>query len=267
MVAVIVTAVALGATSGLAAAPVEAGKVYSGSEGEEVAVVPLTPRSAKKYLLRVRGTGSEFDGKVFPYELSDWSTSSSAQYNYKTQWHGRGYTALHVRDQRYELYVPGRQQAIRVTFDEKKTQALKPEEVYATYQKLQADGTLAKLMAFDRKGEQARHDKTYAATLLEMNNACGTSVAATIDWSSVNDDLLKELSISGYCESPLTALKSLCEASNIAKQTVREKVKQVSCRFGSELESKVEADRVIWTTHKDASNQETYATKFFKKNL
>ncbi|QSQ23348.1 hypothetical protein JY651_51175 [Pyxidicoccus parkwayensis] len=267
LVAVIVAAVALGATTALAASPVEAGKVYSGPEGEEVAVVPLAPRSAKKYLLRVRGTGSEFDGKVFPYELNDWSSRSSDRFNYTTQWHGRGYSALVVRDQTYELYVPGRQQEIRVTFDEKKTAALKPEEVYAQYQKLQADGTLTKLMAFDRKGEAAQQDKAYAETLLEMNNACGTAVTAAIDWNSVTDDQLKELSISNYCESPLTALKELCKVSNVAKQTVKEKVKQVSCRFGPELETKLEADRLIWTTSKDASNQEQYATKFFKKNL
>ncbi|MFP2925338.1 hypothetical protein ACLESO_08990 [Pyxidicoccus sp. 3LG] len=267
MVAVIVAAVALGATPGLAAAPVEAGKVYSGSEGEEVAVVPLSPRSDKKYLLRVKGTGSEFDGKVFPYELNDWSTHSSTQLNYTTQWHGRGYTALHVRDSRYELYVPGRQQAIRVSYDEKRTAALKPEEVYAQYQKLQADGTLAKLMAFDRKGETARHDKDYATVVQEMNNACGTSVSAAIDWTTVTEDQLKELSISSFCESPLTSLKELCTVSNVAKQTVKAKVKQVSCRFGPELETKLEGDRLIWTTNKDASNQETYATKFFKKNL
>ncbi|WP_246356917.1 hypothetical protein [Pyxidicoccus fallax] len=267
MVAVIVAAVALGAAPALAGAPVEAGKVYSGTEGEEVAVVPLTPRTDKKFIIRVRGTGSEFDGLVFPYELNDWSTSSTTQLNYKTQWHGRGYTALHVRDQRYELYVPGRQQAIRLTYDEKKTQSLKADEVYSQYQKLQKDGTLAKLMAFDRKGEAARHDKAYAEVLHEMNTACGTSVAASIDWSSVTDDHLKELSISSYCEPPLSALKGLCAVSNIAKQTVREKVKQVSCRFGDGQEPKLEADRVIWMTHKDASNQETFATRFFKTNL
>jgi hypothetical protein len=267
MVAVIVAVVALGATPGLAAAPVEEGKVYSGTEGEEVAVVPLAPRAAKKYLLRVRGTGSEFDGKVFPFELNDFSTGSTAQFNYKTQWHGRNYTALHARGQNYELYVPGRQQAIRLTYDEKKTQALKPEEVYSQYQKLQADGTLAKLMAFDRKGETARHDTAYAETLQELNTTCGTAVSATIDWKSVTDDQLKQLNISNLCKPPLAALKSLCEDSNIAKQTVREKVKQVSCRFGPAVEPKLEADRLIWTTHEDARNQDKYATGFFKKNL
>ena len=267
MVAVIVAAVALGATPVLAAAPVEAGKVYAGIEGEEVAVVPLSPRSSKKFLLRVKGTGSEFDGKVFPYELNDWSTRSTVQHNYTTQWRGRDYAALHVRDQRYELYVPGRQQAIKLAYDEKKTALLKPEEVYAQYQKLQADGTLAKLMAFDRKGEAAQHDKTYAELLREMNSACGTSVTAAIDWSTVTDDQLKELSISGYCESPINAMKELCTVSNIAKQTIREKVKQVSCRFGPALEPKLEADRLIWTTNKDASNQDKFATRFFKTNL
>ncbi len=267
MVAVIVAAVALGASQALAAAPVEAGKVYSGTEGEEVAVVPLSPRSDKKFILRVKGTGSEFDGLVLPYELNDWSTRSAEQFNYSTQWRGRKYTALHVRDTRYELYVPGRQRSIRLAFDEKKTAALKPEEVYAQHQKQMGDGTLKKLMAFDRKGEESGHDKEYAQSALEMNNACGTSVAARIDWSSVDEDQLKELSISSYCGAPLTALKELCSASAIAKQTIQEKVKRVSCRFGAALAPKVEADHVIWTTTRDASNQDKFATKFFKQNL
>lgn len=266
MVAVIV-AVALGATQALAAAPVEAGKVYSGSEGEEAAVVPLSPRSEGKFLIRVKGTGSEFDGKVFPYEIIDESSGSTTRVRYSTEWRGRGYSALHQRNSSYELYVPGRQQSIKLAYDEKRTAALKPEEVYAQHQKQTADGTLQKLMAFDRKGEQAYHDKAYAEVLKDLNTTCGTQVSAAIDWSSVNDEQLKELSISGYCESPLEALKDLCAVSNIAKQTVKEKVKGLSCRFGPALEPKLEAGRVIWTTNKDASNQEQFATGFFKKNL
>lgn len=261
-----VTTLLLGATSSLAA-PVEDGKVFSGREGEEVAVIPLTPRSSKKFLLRVKGTGSELDGKVLPYVLKDWSSRSSEQHNYTTQWHGRDYTVLYMRNSNYELYVPGRTKEIDVSFDEKRTQALKADEVYKQHQKQQEDGTLAKLMAFDRKGEMARHDKDYAATLVELNNACGTAVAATIDWASVTDDQLKELSISSYCEPPLTSLKELCKVSNIAKQTIQARVKQVSCRFGDSPAPKLDAERVIWTTSRDASNQQDFATKFFKTNL
>ncbi|WP_246137593.1 hypothetical protein [Myxococcus llanfairpwllgwyngyllgogerychwyrndrobwllllantysiliogogogochensis] len=267
LVAVFVTTLLLGASASLAAAPVEAGKVYSGAEGEEVAVVPLTPRSSKKFILRVQGTGSDIDGKVLPFELKDWSTNSSEQHNYTTQWRGRGYTVLYMRNSNYELYVPGRGKEIRVSFDEKRTKALKSEEVYKQHQKQQEDGTLEKLMAFDRKGEMARHDKDYGAVLQDMNKSCGTSVAANIDWSTITDDQLKELSISGYCEPSLSVLKELCDVSNVAKQTVKEKVKQVSCRLGASLEPKFDAQRLIWTTSKDASNQETFAKKFYKTNL
>ncbi|MCP3104699.1 hypothetical protein LZ198_38125 [Myxococcus sp. K15C18031901] len=267
MVAVFVTALTLGATPSLAGAPVEAGKVYSGAEGEEVAVIPLTPRESKKYILRVKGTGSPIDGKVLPFDLKDYSTSSSLQHNYVTQWGGRGYTVLYVRNSNYELYVPGRGKEIRVSFDEKRTQALKPEEVYKEHQKQDADGTLKKLMAFDRAGESARHDKDFAETLREMNTACGASVAASIDWKSVSDDQLKELSISGYCEPPLESLKQLCDASNVAKKTVQARVKQITCRLGDSLDPKLDADRLIWTTTRDASNQQDFATKFFKTTL
>ncbi|MCE9672022.1 hypothetical protein LY474_29870 [Myxococcus stipitatus] len=268
MVAVFVTALTLGATSSMAGAPVEAGKVYSGPEGEEVAVIPLTPRDAKKYLLRVKGTGSPIDGKVLPYELKDYSTSSTLQHNYVTQWGGRGYTVLHVRNTNYELYVPGRNsKEIDVSFDEKRTQALKAEEVYKEHQKQDADGTLKKLMAFDRPGESARHDKEFAELLRTMNAACGSTVSAAIDWKSVTDDQLKELSISGYCEAPLESLKQLCTQSDVAKKTVQARVKQISCRFGDSLDPKLDADRLVWTTYRDASNQQDFATKFFKTNL
>ncbi|MCP3063877.1 hypothetical protein LXT21_34385 [Myxococcus sp. K38C18041901] len=267
LVAVFVTTLVLGSTASLAASPVEDGKVFAGPEGEEVAVVPLAPRSAKKYLLRVQGTGSEIDGKVLPFELNDSSSMSSEQHSYKTQWRGRGYTVLYMRNSKYELYVPGRGKEIRVTFDEKRTKALDSEDVYKQHQKQQKDGTLAKLMAFDRKGEIAKQEKDYVVSVQEANTACGTSLAAAIDWTSINDEQLKELSISNYCEAPLASLKQLCTVSNVAKQTVKEKLKQVSCRFGTALEPKVEGDKLIWTTSRDASNQQEFATKFFKTNL
>jgi hypothetical protein len=267
LVAVFVTTLVLGSTASLAASPVEAGKVFVGPEGEEVAVVPLAPRSNKKYLLRVQGTGSEIDGKVLPFELNDSSSMSSEQHSYKTQWRGRGYTVLYMRNSKYELYVPGRSKEIRVTFDEKRSKALDAEDVYDLHQKQKKDGTVAKLMAFDRKGEIAKQEKDYVTHVQDANTACGTSLSAAIDWTSINDEQLKELSISSYCEAPLASLKQLCTVSNVAKQTVKEKLKQVSCRFGDALEPKVEGDKLIWTTSRDASNQQEFATKFFKTNL
>lgn len=266
ILAVVVAWSALSASSARAAAPVEAGKVFIGPEGEEVALVPLTPRESKKFLVRVQGTGTEFDGMVLPHEANE-SGSATPQVNYYTQRHGRAFTTLLMRGSRYQLYAPGKRDGIPVKYDEARTQKLKAEDVYSQHQKQQKDGSLAKLMAFDRKGEMAGHDGEYAEQLQALNASCGASVAGTIDWSTISEELLKGYSIASFCGTPLQALVSLCERSQEAKRTVQAKVKQVDCRFGAALEPRLEAQRVVWTTAKDASNQEEFATRFFKKNL
>ena len=58
----------------VAGAPVGAGKVYAGSEGESVAVIPLTapsPKGDKQVLLYVQGTDTEFDGKPMLHSVSE----------------------------------------------------------------------------------------------------------------------------------------------------------------------------------------------------
>jgi hypothetical protein len=245
---------------------VESGKVFSGPEGEQVAVILLSPVESMKALLQVQGTGSELDGKVLPYEVHE----SGYDVRYTTQRRGRDYSTLVVsaRDGRrtYSLYVPNRRDGITVSFDDARTKALKAEEVYALHQKQQADGTLTRLMAFDRKGETAGVERTLAETVKSLNAACGTSVTATIDWSSVSDELLKTYSISSYCESPLEALSKLCATAE-GKKAVQAQAREFTCRFGDAVKLEVQAGRVSWTTAKDAANQEEFATKYLEENL
>jgi hypothetical protein len=257
----------LEASPARAAAPVEAGKVFSGPEGEQVAVIPLSPVESKKALLHVQGTGSELDGKVLPHDMDD----SGDGVNYTTELRGRSFATLIVRSsggsrRSYSLNVPGRRDSISVSFDDARTRALEAEKVYALHQKQQADGTLTRLMAFDRKAEMAQSEKALAEPVKSMNEACGTSVAVTVDWNSIPDELLKTYSISSYCESPLEALRKLCESAE-AKRAIQAQVKEVSCRFGDALKLEVQAGRVTWTTARDAANQEEFATKSFTEDL
>jgi hypothetical protein len=250
-----------------AAAPVEEGKVFSGPEGEQVAVVPLSPVESKKALLRVQGTGSELDGKVLPYDVNE----SGSYVHYSTELRGRSYATLVVRSsgggsRSYILNVPGRRDSIKVSFDDARTRALKGEEVYAQHQKQKADGTLTRLMAFDRKAEMAEAETALSEPVKSMNEACGTSAAVAIDWNSIPDELLKGYSIASYCESPVSALQKLCATAE-GKKAVQAQVKEVSCRFGDALKLEVQGGRVAWTTAKDASNQEAFATKYFTENL
>jgi len=272
MRSILATVIAVGVLSGasaLAGAPVGTGKVYSGPEGESVAVIPLTtqgPKGEKQVLLSVQGTDSEFDGKPMLHVANE----QSKGVDYITQYKGEDFYTLVVREsygaKKYELWVPSRPKAVIVSFDDKRTQALKAEDAYGQYEKLRKDGTLAKLAAFSRKEREAGQQQGFTELVKSMNEACGTQVTATIDWKSISDELIKKYSISSYCGNPLEALRRLC-GSPVGKRVISAKVKKFSCQFGPELKLEVNAGAVSFTTQQDAANQEEYATKFFEQNL
>ncbi len=259
-------AAAASAGSAWAGAPVEGGKVYSGPEGIRVSVVDLAPRSGNQAVVLVQGSGSELDGKALLHEVR----GQGDRVDYRTQLHGRDFVTIAVRSswgaRAFTLAVPGRRDDVHISYDEKLSKELEAEKVHALHQKQAKDGTLRALQAFDRRGEEARHEKDFGAALESMNKACGTRVTGSIGWKSISDELMKHFSISSYCANPVSALERLC-GSGEAKRVIRQKVKQVSCRFGPTLELEVKDGTVRWTTEQDAPNQEEFAAKHFEKNL
>ncbi|WP_395846860.1 hypothetical protein [Cystobacter fuscus] len=266
IVAMLAVVAVLEAGSARAAAPVEPGKVFAGPNGELVTAIPLTPADDKKAIVLVQGTDSELDGKVLPYDVE----TSGQDVRYVTQWHGRRYVTLYLlvsgSRRNYYVNVPGRRDDTAVTFDDARTRALKGEEVYALHQKQKSQGLLTRLMAFDRKGEEAQIERELATSVKSMNEACGSQTVGLVEWASIPDELIKEYSIASYCEAPLDSLRKLC-ASAEAKKVVQTRIKEASCRFGDAPAVKVESGRLTWTTAKDASNQEEFATKAFLDTL
>src|SRR5690606_20374395 len=160
----------------------------------------------------------------------------------------------------------GRSKALSVSYDEKRSQALKAAGLYEQHEQLKKDGTLAKLAAFNREEREAGQQVAFTQVVNAMNAACGTKVTATIDWKSVTDDIIKRYSISSYCGNPLEALEELC-GSPVGKRLISAKVKSFTCQFGPELKLEVKEGAVSFTTQQSAANQEEYATQFFEKNL
>ncbi|MFY0575167.1 hypothetical protein ACN28S_13030 [Cystobacter fuscus] len=266
IVAMLAVVAVLEAGHARAAAPVEPGKVFAGPNGELVTAIPLTPADDKKAIVLVQGTDSELDGKVLPYDVE----TSGQDVRYVTQWHGRRYVTLFLlvsgSRRNYYVNVPGRRDDTAVTFDDARTRALKGEDVYALHQKQKSQGLLTRLMAFDRKGEEAQVERELATSVKSMNEACGSKTVGLVEWASIPDELMKEYSIASYCEAPLESLRKLC-ASDEAKKVVQARIKEASCRFGDAPAVKVESGRLTWTTAKDASNQEEFATKAFLDTL
>ncbi|PTL77808.1 hypothetical protein [Vitiosangium sp. GDMCC 1.1324] len=247
-------------------APVGAGKVFSGPKGEQVAVIPLLPEQEEKALVYVQGTGGEFDGKALLHKYN----ASNGDEDYSTVLRGNGYRTFLVRPRwgarSHLLNVPGRGDSIAVAYDESRTQALKAKDIYALYEKLKADGTIARLEAFDRPGTMASYEQELAEALKSMNKTCGTSTTVSIVWDSISDEVLKQTSISAFCGYPLSALEKLCD-TNVGKQIIREKVRELRCQFGAAQTGVVDAGRVTWTVQTDVPNQEDFAIHYFEKNL
>ena len=253
----------LSASAARAGTDVGNGKVYVGPNGVTVTVVPSRTAGDHKVLVSVAGTGSPFDGKVLPHDVSD----DGERTDYQTTYHGRRWITLAVRQQAMSLNVPGHRDSIGVRFDEKRTAALKPDPLYAAYAQQQADGSLKALMAFDRKAEIAQRDREMQESAGGMAKVCGSQPAVKVDWASFSDDDIKEISISSYCGEPLETMRRMCDGSNEAKKTFAAKIKTFSCAMGKSMQFELAGTTLSWTTARSATNIGEFTRAYLEKKL
>ncbi len=242
---------------------VEAGKVYTGPEGLTVAVVPLKPAGAKKALLQVDGSGTELDGKALPHTLE----GEADRAEYHTQIRGRGYMTLYRRNGQVYLNLPMRRDSVTVTYNEEKTKTLDKEQLWQRHQQALKDGSLAALQRFDRKREETQQQQSIAEVVDGFRKACGSKAALTVNWSTVDDEMIKGLSLGSYCGAPAEAMRRLCESA-AAKEAIAARVKSVSCQFGAALKLELQPSGTLaWTASKDGANFEEFITAELEKSL
>jgi hypothetical protein len=247
------------------------GMVFQGGEGVRVELVELT--SGKDALIQVTGTRSEVEGKVLEHRIVD----DGGRMNYVTQIYGRDqYTLVRETsrfggDPTWNLYVRGSDiSGMQVAYDQKASQALDTVALYRKYETQRDDGTLAALQRFDRQREQRDEEAALAETAELAKKACQGDVAVTIDWSTIDDDTLKELSIAGYCEHGLDVMRQLCDAEGEgagegnrgpARAFFAQSVGNYRCRFGKETGLAIADRTMTWTVSREGSNLGDFARK------
>jgi hypothetical protein len=246
----------------LAAPEPVAAKVYVGEGGIEVTVVQL--KEPDKFLIQVTGSRSSFDGLVLPYKVD------STGLVYTTSWRGAGYSFLVGDTGRgtttYKVHAPSDVRVGRpVTYNEARTKLVKLGELVARHEKQQKDGTLDRFARFNRADEEAANDQDLAEATKSFHEDCQTNVPVAIAWSGIDDQLLKSISISGYCSSPVAAMQWLCRKSPAARAEIQAKVKKVTCQFGKEQKAELDAQgTLLWMTYKGAANGEEVAKKYWE---
>jgi hypothetical protein len=91
-------------------------KVYSGREGERIAIADL-PETPGAYLVRIDGVRSPINGKTMVHK----EESSGSGFNYWTEIGGKRWTTIVVRGssyKNYEAYVPGIRDSISMSYNE-----------------------------------------------------------------------------------------------------------------------------------------------------
>lgn len=236
-------------------------RVYKGGEGLVVKVVSLKSEK-KQALVEISGIDTELDGIVLLTEEVIQGKGSALQYRL----HGEDRFIIRSDETWYgwksmEVYLPETPtKSVGVYYDEKESKKVKGEALLRRYEKTKKDGTLAKLEKFNRADREKQQNKYYAEEAAHTEKACGIKLPAAIDWKTVTDDMMKDISIYGYCQAPLDALRWICDKGPEKKAAVQKKVKKVGCRFGTAMKITVSGDGLVaWTTYKDAANASDFA--------
>jgi hypothetical protein len=109
------------------------GKVYKSKDGVRLELVTLAPESngkATQMLVRVNGANSEWDGKTQLHEIVEWND----RIDIKMKQGRKDYVTVSVRSGDYTLWLPDKKDGIPVTYDEKLSGELKPDEVIKAYE-------------------------------------------------------------------------------------------------------------------------------------
>lgn len=99
------------------------------------------------------------------------------------------------------------------------------------------------------------------------NMVCETTLAVKFDWAGAPTESFSKYSPSGYCNAALEAVRRVC-SDTLGKDAVRQKIKKVTCGFGSSRAIELKEDgSVDYKIKFDSSNDADYVFEYLQNNL
>jgi hypothetical protein len=133
---------------------------------------------------------------------------------------------------------------------------------------LGASAAIAKLSLANKRQAQ-QWDAELADTLDHMNETCGATVKAAIDWESFDtpeglEALSGRWSVSSYCAPPINVLRWQCEKDAFGKAAAR-RIKKVTCRFAPAGKRSIALDggEVVYGADLGAANADDHVKRYF----
>ncbi|SDH22567.1 hypothetical protein SAMN05216588_103246 [Pseudomonas flavescens] len=239
-------------------------KAFTSGEGFSVVVAPSNDE--KQALVQVRGINHPLDEVVL---LTDVKQRGERENDYTTTLDGRDYVLVGQRQswggESYQVYLPTDREPRYLSLDEAASKAVRPAELLALYEKQKKDGVQEKLARFDREKREEYHVEQLKEMDERASASCGSPVKTTVDLKSLDEQLLKELSISSYCGEVVNQMDNLCSSSPAFKKQAA-KFTTVQCSFGTDMKIREQGDRILFSTEREATNQGDFV-KAFLRNL
>jgi hypothetical protein len=112
----------------------------------------------------------------------------------------------------------------------------------------------------------AAQEKELAGDVPIMNKACDTNIAVKIDWTKPPAD--RDHSPSGYCDGgALSGIRRVCESSQLGKDTVKQKIKSVTCTFGPQRTIVLKDGAINYTINYSSSNDADFVFEYLQEHL
>jgi hypothetical protein len=113
---------------------------------------------------------------------------------------------------------------------------------------------------------RALQETLLAKDAADINKACSTNFSVKFDWAAVPNAELEHYSASGYCDSALSAVRSIC--NDIAGSgAVKQKIKHITCGFGAKRTIALKNGALDYQINFSSSNDYDFVIEYLRNNL
>ncbi|MCT7359052.1 hypothetical protein [Thalassolituus pacificus] len=234
-----------------------------GAQSLKAIILPL--KNEEKALIQVSGVNHAVDRVVFLAEMQNRGQGGVA---YRIAYDGQMKTLIlkgvNWGNEYFQVFLPdnGRDGLNVGTIEQGETDPTR-EGIVQRYTQQTTEGIQKKLALFNRD----KHVKNVEAMLSEKDSeaskACGGTVKTAIDWASVNDDLLKGISIGAYCGQVAGEMARICGRYSEFKADLAA-LQGVQCQFSDKLKLRRKGNNLTFMTEKDAPNQSDFINAYLR---
>lgn len=120
--------------------------------------------------------------------------------------------------------------------------------------------------AIKEKQIQPEQEAALTENVERTNKICGSSFTAKFDWTGLPSGALKDFNAAGYCGAALEGIARVCE-DELGKNAVKQKIKSMTCRFGSERSVSLKDGALGYTINFKSSNDADFVYVYLQGNL